>query len=62
MDPFTLLGIGLQIVSGVLANIKQSPTVTLTEEQLEDAEAGLALLQKFHGSPVTKAQLESLRG
>lgn len=59
MDPLTLLGLGLQIVQGVLSSMKGQG---MTVEQLADAEAALAALQQFHGSPVTKLQLESLRG
>ena len=62
MDPATLISIGLQILSGVLSNLKKSPTTTLTAEQIADAEAGLMAFQKVHGTLVTKAQVDSLRG
>lgn len=62
MDPITLIGIGLQIVSGVLGELKKSPTAVLTAEQMAEAEAGLELLAKVHGTAVTKAQMDALRG
>jgi hypothetical protein len=61
MDYAGLFGIGLQIIEQVLAQWKSKSGATAVE-QIQNAEAALAKLKEVHGSPVTKAQLDSLRG
>jgi len=60
MNWLTLLGYLLPIAEGVLTNIKGEGSMTV--EQIQNAEAALASLQAVHGSAVTKAQMDSLRG
>ena len=55
-----LLGYLLPIVEGVVTNIKGDSSATV--EQIQNAEAALASLQAVHGSAVTKAQIDGLRG
>lgn len=59
MNWWQAFDLGLTLLEGILKNI---PKTEATVEQLENAQAALASLRKFHGSPVTKAQMESLRG
>lgn len=61
MNPFDIFNLALSVVEGILAQMK-SKGAAVTVEQLQDAQAAAATLRKFHGTPVTKAQMESLRG
>lgn len=54
-----VLNLALALAEGVVGNLKGSG---MALEQIQDAEAALVTLRQFQGSPVTKAQLESLRG
>lgn len=62
MDYSLLMGLALQGIEFVLNQIHNNKTADMTSEQLADADAALVTLKKFHGLPVTKAQMESLRG
>lgn len=59
---YDIFNLALSVVEGVLAQLKNNSTADITVEQLQNAQAAVAELRKFHGSPVTKAQMESLRG
>lgn len=59
MNWLELLNLGLNIVEMVLQNI---PNTELPQEQIDNAKAALAKLREVQGTPVTKAQLDSLRG
>lgn len=59
MNVFELLGVSLTLLEMVLEKAKASGA---TVEVIQALEAGLAKLREVHGTPVTKAQLESLRG
>lgn len=61
MDYTALLGIALQLADGAIKGLK-SKSAQMTSEQIENVEAALASLQKFHGTAVTAAQLDSLKG
>lgn len=61
MDYSAILNLALSVVQMILDRFP-SKAGAETSEQLADAQAALATLKKFQGSPVTKAQLESLRG
>lgn len=62
MNWYDIFNLALSVVEGVLGNIKSNKSAAFTVEQLENAQAAVVELRKFHGSPVTKAQMESLRG
>lgn len=59
MNWYQIFDLGLTLLEGVLKNMKGTGA---TVEQLENAQAAIESLRKFHGSSVTKAQMESLRG
>lgn len=59
MDYFSLVLVGIKIIEGVLA---QATKAQLPAEILASIEAALNSLRTVYGSPVTKQQLESLRG
>lgn len=59
MNWYDIFEIGLSLLEGVLKNMKAGGA---TVEQLENAEAAVESLRTFHGTDVTKAQMESLRG
>lgn len=59
MNWWTVFDIGLTLLEGVLSKLGASGA---TVEQLQNAEAAVASLRRFHGTDVTKAQMESLRG
>lgn len=54
-----LLGFAISLTEMVLKNI---PKTELAQEQVENAQAALDKLKEVHGTAVTKAQLDSLRG
>jgi hypothetical protein len=53
-----LIGIGLQLLESLFDGLQNNTGVEVTEE----ARAGLASLKKYHGTLVTKNNVESLRG
>lgn len=59
MNLFELLGVSLTLLEMVLEKAKASGAAV---EVVQALEAGIAKLREVHGTPVTKAQLESLRG
>lgn len=59
MNWWTVFDIGLTLLEGVLGKLGVSGA---TVEQLENAQAAVASLRQFHGTDVTKEQMESLRG
>jgi hypothetical protein len=58
MDWFSLLGVAIGLLKGVLA---AATTSKLPQEILDAIQSSITALQGVHGSPVTKAQLEQLR-
>jgi len=58
MDWFALLGVALNLLKGVLAAATASK---LPQEIIDGIQAAITAVQNVHSSPVTKAQLESLR-
>ena len=59
MNWLELLNLGLNIVDMVLKNI---PNTELSQEQIDNAKAALVKLREVQGTPVTKKQLDDLRG
>lgn len=59
MDWFTLLEVGIKILEGVLS---KATDAKLPAEIIAAVEAALNSLRSVYGTPVTKDQLESLRG
>lgn len=59
MDYFNLILVGIKVIEGILA---QATKAQLPAEVLASIEAALTSLKGVYGSPVTKQQLESLRG
>lgn len=59
MGYFDLILVGIKVVEGILA---QATKAQLPQEVLTSLEAALNVLRGVYGTPVTKAQLESLRG
>jgi len=55
---YALIQLALAVVSDVFLKVKGG---TATAEEIDRAQAALDMLNSVHGSPVTKAQLESLR-
>lgn len=62
MNYYDIFNLALSVIEGVLAQVQNSKSAAMTVEQLQNAQAAVAELRKWHGTPVTKAQLESLRG
>jgi hypothetical protein len=61
MDYTTIFNLALSVIEGILAELKTKGAAE-TVQQLKNAQAAANVLRQFHGTPVTKAQLESLRG
>lgn len=59
MDYFNLILVGIKVVEGILA---QATKAQLPAEVLASIESALTSLRGVYGTPVTKQQLESLRG
>lgn len=59
---YDIFNLALSVLEGVLGRVQDNKSAAFTVEQLEDAKAAVAKLRQFHGLPVTKAQMESLRG
>jgi len=56
----TIINLVLSLLSGVLANIKGS-TASEAETIAQNIQAAITALEAVQGTPVTYAQLESLR-
>jgi hypothetical protein len=59
MGWFSLLNIGLQVLEGILAAATNNK---LPAEIITAVEAALASLRVAYGTPVTREQLEAMRG
>lgn len=59
MDYFSLILVGIKVIEGILA---QATKAQLPAEILASIESALTSLRGVYGTPVTRAQLESLRG
>lgn len=60
MNAATIINLVLSLLSGVLANIKGS-TASEAETIAQNIQAAITALEAVQGTPVTYAQLESLR-
>lgn len=59
MGWFDLVNLGLQILQGILS---QATKNKLAPEIIASVEAALTSLRQVYGSPVTREQLEAMRG
>lgn len=57
MDWFTLVGVSLGILKGLLAAATKSKAPA---EFIDAIQAAISAVQKVHGSPVTKTQISEL--
>jgi hypothetical protein len=57
---FSILGFVLPLLEALLKQVK-SPSANIAEEVVVDVEAAVAALRRVHGTPVVKAQLDSMR-